>query len=212
MADLDALTAAVEAGDRKQAVALVKQAIDDGMAPGAILDAMKRAMDVVGAQFQAGELFIPEMLISARAMKEGVALLEPLLVAADVKSEGKAVIGTVKGDLHDIGKNLVGIMLRSANLDVVDLGTNISAEQFVAAAKEHGAKIVGVSALLTTTMVNMKDVVRAVHEADLPGTLVIIGGAPVTQQYADQIGADGYAPDAGSAVEMVRGLLAGAAA
>jgi 5-methyltetrahydrofolate--homocysteine methyltransferase len=208
MADLDALTAAVEAGDRKQAVAHVKQAIDDGMAPGAILDAMKRAMDVVGAQFQAGELFIPEMLISARAMKEGVALLEPLLVAADVKSEGKAVIGTVKGDLHDIGKNLVGIMLKSANLDVVDLGTNVSPEQFVAAAKEHQAKIVGVSALLTTTMVNMKDVVRAVREADLPGTLVIIGGAPVTQQYADQIGADGYAPDAGSAVDMVRGLLA----
>jgi 5-methyltetrahydrofolate--homocysteine methyltransferase len=210
MADLDALTAAVEAGDRKQAVALVKQAIDDGMAPGTILDAMKRAMDSVGARFQAGELFIPEMLISARAMKEGVALLEPLLVAADVKSEGKAVIGTVKGDLHDIGKNLVGIMLRSANLDVVDLGTNVSPEQFVAAAKEHNAKIVGVSALLTTTMVNMKDVVRAVREADLPGTMVIIGGAPVTKQYADQIGADGYAPDAGSAVDMVRGLLAAA--
>lgn len=209
MTDLDALTAAVEAGDRKTAVALVGSAIDDGAAPAAILDAMRRAMDVIGAQFQACEIFIPEMLVSARAMKEGVALLEPHLVAADVKPDGAAVIGTVRGDLHDIGKNLVGIMLRSANLDVVDLGTDVSAERFVAAAKEHGAKVVAVSALLTTTMVNMRDVVTAVREADLPGTKVIIGGAPVTQQYADQIGADGYSPDAGSAVQMVRGLLAG---
>jgi 5-methyltetrahydrofolate--homocysteine methyltransferase len=207
MADLAALTAAVEAGDRKSAAALTQEAVDEGIDPKTILDAMTAAMDVVGRKFQEGELFVPEMLISARAMKAGTEILEPILAAAGVTPEHTAVIGTVKGDLHDIGKNLVGMMWKGANLAVVDLGTDVSAERFVAAATEHNASVVGVSALLTTTMPGMRDVVAQVHAA-LPGCKVLVGGAPVTAEYAAQIGADGYAPDAGSAVDVVRSVLA----
>jgi 5-methyltetrahydrofolate--homocysteine methyltransferase len=165
---------------------------------------MTRAMEVIGAKFACNEIYVPEMLISARAMKEATAVLEPVLTAAGIRPEHTAVIGTIKGDLHDIGKNLVAMMWRGANIEVVDLGTNISPEQFVAAAREHGASLVGVSALLTTTMVGMKDVVAAVRAADLPGVKVIVGGAPVTAEYAASIGADGYAPDAASAVEVAK--------
>ncbi|MCX6254670.1 MAG: cobalamin-dependent protein, partial [Bacteroidia bacterium] len=140
------------------AVAVTAAAIDEGLPPQAILDAMTRAMEVVGGKFSRNELYVPEMLISARAMKESTALLEPLLVKAGIKPLHTAVIGTVKGDLHDIGKNLVGMMWKGANIAVVDLGSNVSAEQFVAAAKEHEADLIGVSALLTTTMVGMKAV------------------------------------------------------
>jgi len=206
MVDLAALTAAVEAGDRKTAVAVTQQAIDEGTAPQQILDAMTRAMEVVGGKFSRNELYVPEMLISARAMKEATALLEPLLVKAGIKPAHTAVIGTVKGDLHDIGKNLVGMMWKGANIAVVDLGTNVSPEQFLSAAREHGADLIGVSALLTTTMVGMKAVVAAVHEAGLP-TKVLVGGAPLTPEFASAIGADGYAPDAASAVEVAKGLL-----
>jgi 5-methyltetrahydrofolate--homocysteine methyltransferase len=137
-------------------------------------------------------------------MNAGLVKLEPYLVKDKVQPKGVVVIGTAKGDLHDIGKNLVGMMWKGANIEVVDLGTNVSAEQFVAAAKEHGASLVGVSALLTTTMVGMKDVVTAVRAADLPDVKVIVGGAPVTAEYAASIGADGYAPDAASAVEVAK--------
>jgi 5-methyltetrahydrofolate--homocysteine methyltransferase len=204
MADLEALTAAIEAGDRATAVAITTEAVAEGMDPRTVLDAMTRAMEVIGAKFACNEIYVPEMLISARAMKEATAVLEPVLTAAGIRPEHTAVIGTIKGDLHDIGKNLVGMMWKGANIEVVDLGTNVSPEAFVAAAKEHGASIVGVSALLTTTMVGMKDVVAAVRAADLPNVKVIIGGAPVTADYAASIGADGYAPDAATAVEVAK--------
>jgi len=204
MADLEALAAAIEAGDRATATAITRDAVAEGMDPRTVLDAMAGAMEVIGRRFQCNEIYVPEMLVSARAMKEATAVLEPVLSAAGIRPEHTAVIGTIKGDLHDIGKNLVGMMWKGANIEVVDLGTNVSPERFVAAAKEHGATLVGVSALLTTTMVGMKDVVAAVRAADLPDVKVIVGGAPVTAEYAVSIGADGYAPDAASAVEVAR--------
>ena len=192
------------AGDRASAVRITTEAVAEEMDPRAILDAMTGAMEVIGGKFACNEIYVPEMLISARAMKEATAVLEPVLVAAGIKPEHTAVIGTIKGDLHDIGKNLVGMMWKGANIEVVDLGTNVSPEQFVEAAREHGATLVGVSALLTTTMVGMKDVVAAVRAADLPNVKVIVGGAPVTAEYAGSIGAAGYAPDAASAVGVAK--------
>jgi len=208
MDDLSALTAAIEVGDRTTAVALARAAVESGVDTREVLGAMTGAMEVVGKRFQCNEIYVPEMLIAARAMKESMAVLEPVLVKAGIRPEHTAVIGTIKGDLHDIGKNLVAMMWKGANIGVVDLGTDVSPEQFVAAAQEHHADIVGVSALLTTTMVGMKDVVVALREADLSGIKVVIGGAPVTREFADQIGADGFATDAGGAVEAVKHALA----
>ena len=207
MADLAALTAAVEAGNRTAAAALTQGALDEGTDPTVILDAMTAAMDVVGRKFQEGELFVPEMLIAARAMKAGTELLEPVLAAAGVKPEFRAIVGTVEGDLHDIGKNLVGMMWKGGGLEVIDLGVNVPAARFVEAAREHDVHLIGLSALLTTTMPNMRGVVEAVRAAGIPAK-VVVGGAPVTPEFADQIGADGYAPDAGAAVDLARGLLA----
>ena len=208
MADLASLTQAVEAGDRPAAVALTQARIDEGVAAQAILDALTAAMTAVGVRFQVGELFVPEMLMAARAMKEAMVLLEPLLIAADIRPEATAVIGTVKGDLHDIGKNLVGMMWKGANIQVVDLGTNVSPERFVAAAREHNARLIGVSALLTTTMVGMRDVVVAIRAAGLGDVKIIVGGAPVTAAFAREIGADAYAPDAASAVDVAKSIFA----
>jgi len=205
--DLAVLTAAVEAGNRNDARALTQAALDAGVDPKTILDAMTAAMDVVGRKFQEGELFVPEMLIAARAMKAGTEILEPALLAAGVTPEFRAVVGTVEGDLHDIGKNLVGMMWKGGGIEVIDLGVNVAPAAFVAAAREHDAHLIGVSALLTTTMPNMRGVVEAVRAAGI-STKVVIGGAPVTPEFAAQIGADGYAPDAGSAVDLARGLLA----
>jgi len=208
MADLAALTAAIEAGDRAAATELTRRAIADGMEPETILAAMTAAMDVVGGMFQRSEIYVPEMLISARAMKESVAILEPLLVEGGIKPEFTAIIGTVKGDLHDIGKNLVAMMWKGANIEVIDLGANVAPETFVAKAREHDAQLVGISALLTTTMVGMKDVVDGIRAAGLTGVRVVVGGAPVTAEFAAQIGADGYAPDAASAVALARRVVA----
>ena len=208
MADLAALTAAVEAGNRPEAVRLTQEAIDAGTDAQVILEAMTTAMTEVGRKFACNEgVYVPEMLISARAMKEASALLEPLLVASGHRPEHTAVIGTVQGDLHDIGKNLVGMMLKGANFEIVDLGTNVTPDEFAAATKEHGASIVGISALLTTTMVGMKDVVEAIRAVD-PGGQVIVGGAPVTQEFAAEIGADGFAKDAATAANVAKALLA----
>ena len=207
MPDLSALTSAVEAGNRNAAAAETRTALDAGVDPRAVLGAMTAAMDVVGRKFQDGELYVPEMLIAARAMKTGMEILEPVLVDAGVRPEHRAVVGTVEGDLHDIGKNLVGMMWKGAGIEVIDLGVNVSATAFVEAAREHDARLVGVSALLTTTMPNMRGVVEAVRAAGLDA-LVVIGGAPTTPEFAAQIGADGYAPDAGAAVDLARGLLA----
>jgi 5-methyltetrahydrofolate--homocysteine methyltransferase len=165
-------------------------------------------MAAVGERFSRQEIFVPEMLISARAMKGAVALLEPLLIGAGIKPDKTAVLGTIKGDLHDIGKNLVGMMLKGANFEVIDLGTNTSAEEYLAAAREHQADLIGCSALLTTTMGGMRDVTAAVAEADdLPDLRVIIGGAPVTLEFAREIGAHGWAPDAASAVHVATAVV-----
>ncbi len=207
MSDLAALTEAIKKGDRSTAVAGTKAALAAGTAPGEILQALLAGMDDVGQRFKVGQVFVPEVLIAARAMKEAMAELEPALVDAGIRPELTAVIGTVQGDLHDIGKNLVAMMLKGANFAVVDLGTNVPADTFVAAAKEHGAQIVGLSALLTTTMPAMKTTVEALGAAGV-GAKVLVGGAPVTQEYCDEIGADGYAPDAASAVDVVRELMA----
>jgi 5-methyltetrahydrofolate--homocysteine methyltransferase len=206
MADLEGLKAAIEAGDRKTAVEITTAAVAEAADPQAVLNAMTEAMEVIGGRFAAGEIYVPEMLIAARAMKEATAVLEPVLVASGIRPEHTAVVGTIKGDLHDIGKNLVAMMWKGANIEVVDLGTNVAPEQFVAAAREHGASLVGVSALLTTTMVGMRDVVVAVHD-ELPGVKVLIGGAPVTAEYAASIGADGYAPDAATAVNVAKAAI-----
>jgi 5-methyltetrahydrofolate--homocysteine methyltransferase len=208
MADLTALTAAVEAGNRSAAASETQAALDAGADPREVLGAMTAAMDVVGRKFQEGELFVPEMLIAARAMKMAMVILEPVLVDAGLRPEHRAVIGTVEGDLHDIGKNLVGMMWKGAGIEVIDLGVNVSANAFVEAAREHDARLVGISALLTTTMPNMRAVVEAMRAADL-NAKVVIGGAPTTPEFADQIGADGHAPDAGAAVDLARRLLAG---
>jgi 5-methyltetrahydrofolate--homocysteine methyltransferase len=206
MADLKRLQAAVEVGDRETAVEVTQQALDESMDPVTVLDAMTEAMGMVGDRFARQEIYVPEMLISARAMKESAALLEPVLAGAGITPETTAVIGTVKGDLHDIGKNLVSMMWKGANIEVIDLGTDVPPERFVDAAREHHARIVGISALLTTTMVGMKDVVLAIRAADLGDVKVIVGGAPVTAEFAAQIGADGHAPDAASAVDVVSRL------
>jgi 5-methyltetrahydrofolate--homocysteine methyltransferase len=208
MADLQALTAAIEIGDRTTAVRSTGEAIDQGLDPQTILDAMTAAMATVGARFTANEVYVPEMLISARAMKESAALLEPILAGAGIKPDTRAVIGTVKGDLHDIGKNLVSMMWKGANIEVIDLGTDVPPERFVEAARAHDARIVGISALLTTTMVGMRDVVNAIRAANLGDVKIIVGGAPVTAEFAAQIGADGHAPDAASAVEVANRLKA----
>ena len=208
MADLSALTAAVEAGNRAEAVSLTQAAIDEGVAAGEILDAMTTAMTEVGRKFACNEgVYVPEMLIAAHAMKEATVLIEPLLAASGVRPEHTAVIGTVQGDLHDIGKNLVGMMLKGANFEIVDLGTNVSPEAFAEAAVEHGASIVGISALLTTTMVGMKAAVEAVRAAD-PAAKILVGGAPVTDEFAAEIGADGFAKDAATAANVAQELLA----
>lgn len=207
MTDLRSLNEAIQTGDRDTATRLTQQAIDEAQPPQQILDAMVAAMDVVGGRFQRHEIFVPEMLIAARAMRESITLIEPLLVKAGVKPIAKAVIGTVEGDLHDIGKNLVAMMWRSANIEVIDLGANVPPQRFVAAVQEHQPHLVGLSALLTTTMPAMKRTVEAFRAAGLTVAKVMIGGAPVTQQYADDIGADGYAADAAAAVDRARQLL-----
>jgi 5-methyltetrahydrofolate--homocysteine methyltransferase len=208
MADFERLQAAVEAGDRDTAVEITQAAIDEGVAPLDILDPMTEAMGVIGDRFSRREIFVPEMLISARAMKGAVALLEPLLIGAGHRPDKTAVLGTIKGDLHDIGKNLVAMMLKGANFKIVDLGTNTSAEEFMAAAREHQADLIGCSALLTTTMGNMRSVVQAVAEAeDMPNLRVIIGGAPVTLEFANEISAHGWAPDAAAAVAVAKAVV-----
>ncbi len=180
MTDLEGLKAAIEAGDRETAVRITQEAVAEGLDPQAVLDVMSQAMSVVGGEFQRNEIFVPEMLIAARAMKEATAVLEPVLVGAGIKPIGTAVIGTVRGDLHDIGKNLVAMMWRGANLKVIDLGTNVPPERFVEAATEYDARLVGVSALLTTTMVGMRDVVNAIRAGGLGETSVVVGGSSST--------------------------------
>ena len=188
----------------------VQAALEAGIAAPVILnEGMIAAMAEVGHLFEEGEYYVPEMLISARAMQAGLALLKPHLVESDVKSQGTVVIGTVKGDLHDIGKNLVSMMLEGAGFEVVDLGNDVGPEKFVEAARASGAQIVALSALLTTTMPAMSTTIKALQAAGLRGQAkVMIGGAPITQEYAASIGADAYAPDASRAVSTAKALVA----
>jgi len=206
MSDYPQLTEAIKTGNRKQATEQTTEALDAGAGPQAVLNALVEGMDDVGRRFKANEIFVPEVLIAARAMKEAMVLLEPKLVEAGITPECTAVLGTVQGDLHDIGKNLVAMMWKGANFHVVDLGTNVPPEKFVEAAREHEATIIGLSALLTTTMPAMKQTVQALHDAGLTDAKILIGGAPITQEFAEEIGADGYASDAASAVDKAREL------
>ncbi len=207
MADLKALSDAIIKGDQKTAVEITQAAIDEGTAPGTILEeGLIAGMNIIGVRFKANEVYIPEVLIAARAMKMTMEILEPRLIEAGVEPLGKALLGTVQGDLHDIGKNLVMMMLKGAGFDVVDAGVDVSAEDFVAKAKENNIQVVGLSALLTTTMPAMEKTIKALKDAG-GSAKVMIGGAPVTQGYADKIGADGYAPDAASAVDLAKSLL-----
>jgi 5-methyltetrahydrofolate--homocysteine methyltransferase len=207
MADLNALSEAVIRGDQTAAVEITKQALSEGNDPESILnEGLIGGMNIVGVRFKNNEVYIPEVLISARAMKMAMEILEPRLIEAGIEPIGKCVIGTVQGDLHDIGKNLVAMMLKGAGFEVTDIGIDASAEKFIEQAKMTGAQIIGMSTLLTTTMPSMEKSLKAIKEAGLTAK-VIIGGAPVTQNYADKIGADGYAPNAASAVDLAKSLL-----
>ena len=206
MADLEKLYTAVLEGDAKSSAAITKQALDEGVAPMTLVtDTMVPAMDEAGRRFEAEEYFVPELLLAARAMKAAMALIRPLLVASGAKSAGRVAVGTVKGALHDIGKNLVASMLEGGGFDVLDLGADVSPEKFIAAVKEQGAQVVCLSALLTVTMPAMKTTIEALKTAGVRGSVkVLVGGAPVTAQYANEIGADGYGENANSAVALTR--------
>ena len=208
MADLKALADAIIKGDQDTAIEITKAALGEGMTAKTVLDdGLVAGMDVVGVRFKKNEIYIPEVLIAARAMKSAMGILEPELAKAGVEPIGKFMIGTVQGDLHDIGKNLVGMMLKGAGFDVIDLGVDVSAEKFVEQAKATGTDLIGLSALLTTTMPGMEKTIKALKDAGISAK-VMIGGAPVTQGYADKIGADGYSADAASAVDMAKKLVA----
>jgi 5-methyltetrahydrofolate--homocysteine methyltransferase len=209
MADLNAIAENLIKGQAPKVEELVREAMDEGVSVRDILnEGLIGGMSVVGEKFKNNEFYVPEVLIAARAMKAGMALIRPQLVEEKVEPIGKASIGTVKGDLHDIGKNLVAMMLEGAGFEVIDLGIDVSPEQFIESVHAQGAQIICMSALLTTTMPSMQTTVDAVKESGLTDKVkTMIGGAPVTQAYADQIGADGYAPDAASAAETARELI-----
>jgi 5-methyltetrahydrofolate--homocysteine methyltransferase len=205
---LDKLQDALMAGKKAEVETLVDQALAEGLPTRRILnEGLIEGMQKLGVMFKNNEVFIPEVLVAARAMNAGLTKLEPYLIKDKIEPKGLVVIGTVKGDLHDIGKNLVGMMLKGAGYKIVDLGADVAPDRFVEAARQNKADVVALSALLTTTMIQMKSVVQAFQGAGL-GVPVIVGGAPLTQDYADQIGAKGYAPDAASAVDIVHRLLA----
>jgi len=205
---LDRLQQAVIEGQAAEAVAEATRGLEEGVAAESLLhDGLMAAMRHVGQLFEEGEIYVPEMLVSAHAMRSALEVLRPHLVEQDVRSSGRVAIGTVKGDLHDIGKNLVAMMLQGSGFEVVDLGADVYPERFVQAAHD-GADVIGMSALLTTTMTNMPEVVQAIRDAGLRDRVrIVVGGAPITQTYADEIGADGYAKDASSAVRLVQGLV-----
>ena len=206
MSKIEEVKAKVEAGKSKLVPGLVQEALDEGSAPGEILQAMVDSMGVVGDKFSSGEIFVPEMLIAAKAMSKGVEVLKPLMAGDGSTSLGTCIIGTVAGDLHDIGKNLVSMMIESAGFDMVDLGVDVPADTFVKAVKDNAnVKLVACSGLLTTTMPALKEAVQTIKAA-YPDLKVIVGGAPVTPEYAAEVGADGYAPDAGSAAVKAKEL------
>ncbi len=210
MSDLKTITETLITGDGDKLLELVQAALDAGISAKDILQkGLIVGMDIVGEKMECGDMFIPEVLMSAQAMSMSVEVLKPLLAEGDSSSAGKVIIGTVKGDLHDIGKNLVAMMMESAGFEVIDLGVDVAPEKFVEAVKTHKPTIVGLSALLTTTMPMMKKSIMSIEESGLRDTLkIIVGGAPVNQSFADEIGADGYAPDAGAASKLAKALYA----
>ena len=209
MADLKLISSTLIKGDAKGLTELVQKAVDEETPPGDILNkSLLPAMDVVGERMEDGEMFIPEVLMSAKAMSAALVILKPLLGEGETSSAGRVVIGTVKGDLHDIGKNLVMMMMESSGFEVINLGTDIGPEDFVRAVKEHKPQFVAMSALLTTTMTQMEKTIAALKENGLRDQVkVVVGGAPVTKAFTDKIGADGYAPDAGSGAKLLKSLL-----
>ncbi len=208
MADLKALAEAITKGDQSSAVEITNAALAEGLEVKTILDeGLIGGMDIVAERWKNNEIYIPEVLIAARAMKSAMELLEPEMAKAGLEPQGTCVLGTVQGDLHDIGKNLVVMMLKGAGFEVVDAGVDTAPEKFLELAKQNSPQIVGMSSLLTTTMPAMEKTIQIFKEAGID-TKFIIGGAPVTQGYADKIGADGYAPDAASAVDLVKNLVA----
>lgn len=210
MPNFEELSNAVISGNEAKVKELTKSLVDQGVDPLEIINqGLVAGMTVVGTRFKAGDMFVPEVLMAARSMHAGMDIVKPLIADADVPTKGKVVLGTVKGDLHDIGKNLVGMMMESAGYQVINLGVDVSPEKFVEAVKEHNPNFVAMSALLTTTMLAMKDTIEVLKEEGLRDKVkCIIGGAPVSQEFADEIGADGYAPDAASATELCDKLLA----
>jgi corrinoid protein of di/trimethylamine methyltransferase len=206
---LNEISENLQRGKAKVVVELVQKALDEGLSPGTILeDGLLAGMNIIGGKFKANEVFVPEVLVAARAMNKGTEALKPALAAAGVKSKGIAVIGTVKGDLHDIGKNLVKMMLEGKGIEMVDVGVDVPAEKFLEAAREHNASLVCCSALLTTTMGEIKPVIDLIRSSDISDKVkIMVGGAPITQSFCEQVGADAYSPDAASAAETAIQLI-----
>ncbi|MGM0420467.1 MAG: cobalamin B12-binding domain-containing protein [Bacillota bacterium] len=209
MADFEKISESVIEGKEEKVRELVEEAVEEGMEPKEIINqGLISGMNVVGKRFKAGDMFVPEVLLSAKSMKGGMEIVKPLLVEGEMPDAGKVVLGTVAGDLHDIGKNLVGMMMESGGLEVINLGTDVKAADFAEAVREHQPDVVGMSALLTTTMLEMRDTLEVLTEEGLRDSVkVMVGGAPVTKEFADEIGADGWAPDAASAKDLVFDFL-----
>lgn len=214
MAEFTEIAEKLIAGKAPEVKALVEEAVAEGKDVADILQlGLLQGMSVIGKRFKNNECYVPEVLIAARAMNQGMDMLRPLLAEADVQPVGTIITGTVKGDLHDIGKNLVGMMMEGAGFKVVDLGVDVGPDQFIDAAREHNAQVIGLSALLTTTMTGMRSTIEAIQSSDIGSSVrTLVGGAPVTQSYADEIGADGYARDAASAADRAKELVADTAA
>ncbi|MGQ9622203.1 MAG: cobalamin B12-binding domain-containing protein [Candidatus Caldatribacteriaceae bacterium] len=206
---LDQIAKELFAGNAKAVAELTEKALKEGFSPQEVLaNGLIKGMNEVGVKFKANEIYVPEVLIAARAMKAGMEILKPRLVETGVEPVAKMVIGTVKGDLHDIGKNLVAMMMEGAGFEVIDLGIDVPAEKFIQAVKDYKPQLVGMSALLTTTMIQIRENIKAFKEMGMRDSVkIMIGGAPVTQKFADEVGADGYAPDAASAVDKAKELL-----
>jgi len=210
LSDFNNLAELVIKGDYAGAQSLTQKMIDNGSDPLEIINqGLMAGMNVVGVRFKAGDMYVPEVMMSAKAMSKGIEMVKPLIAEKDMPTAGKVLIGTVKGDLHDIGKNLVLMMMESAGFEMIDLGVDIDPDTFVKAVKEHKPQAIGMSALLTTTMLSMKDTIEALKEEGLRDSVkIIVGGAPISQGFADEIGADGYAPDAAAATDLCKGLIA----
>ncbi len=209
MADFEALAGAIIECDAAKADELTRKLVDEGAKPQEIINkGLISGMNVVGDRFKKGEMYVPEVMMAAKAMHAGMNIVKPMLTEEETSATGRVVLGTVAGDLHDIGKNLVGMMMESGGMEVVDVGIDVPPEKFAEAVKEHKPQVVGMSALLTTTMLAMKDTIEVLKEEGLRDSVkIMVGGAPVTQDFADEIGADGWAPDAASAKELAQKLI-----